>query len=100
MRNEIFIPATNFFPFIFERQCETQLRSNTVTVRPDVSHNANRLALADDIKNPVDNFGVTFHRSIFIVSRRGFFQFPDDLQYAIAAYNGIVKNEFQSWRVF
>ena len=57
-------------------------------------------SLADDIKNPVDDFWVTFHGSIFIVSRRGFSQFPDDLQHAIAAHNRVIKNKFQFWREF
>jgi hypothetical protein len=62
LRNGIFIPAINFFPFIFERQRQTQLRSDTVAIRPDVPNNANRFAFADDIKNLVDNFWVTFHQ--------------------------------------
>jgi len=95
LRDGIFIPAKNLFAIVLERQCKTELRADTIPIGPDVPKDANRFAFADGVKNSVDNFWITFHNLIFsAVGGRGFFQFPHDLQHAIAAHDGIVKNKF------
>jgi hypothetical protein len=101
LREWIFIPAKNLFAFALERQCKTELRADTIPIGPDVSKNANRFAFADDVKNPINDFWITFHNLIFsAVGGHGFFQFPHDLQHAIATDDGIVRNKFQRRRVF
>ena len=100
LRDGILVPADDLLAFVLQRQRQAELRADAIAVRPDVADDAKGLALADGVEDAVNDFRMTFHSLIILASRRGFFQFLDDLEHAVAAHDGIVQGKFQRRRVF
>ena len=57
LRNGVLVPAADFFAFVSQRQREAELRADAIAVGPDVADDAKGFALADDLKNPVNDLG-------------------------------------------
>src|SRR5690349_24996388 len=50
----VFVPAPDFFAFVFQGHREAELRPDTISVGPDVADDAKGLALADTFDDPVN----------------------------------------------
>src|SRR5688572_6945719 len=52
-------PSRNasFFALGLQRERQPKLRADTVAIRPHVAHDADALALANGIDDPIDDFG-------------------------------------------
>jgi hypothetical protein len=61
LRITILIPAENLFALILERKGETQLRPDTIAIRPDVAHDTESAMFSNSLKDTVDDFRMWFH---------------------------------------
>ena len=63
LRDGIFVPARDFFAFVFERQSQAELRPNAIAVRTDMPDHANGLAIPNGFNYPMDDFRLRNHGS-------------------------------------
>ena len=66
LRQAILIPTNHFFALGLKRQSESQLRADTIAVRPNVSDDAKGAALADLFQDAVNDFRMCLHESVWI----------------------------------
>jgi hypothetical protein len=61
LRHPILVPNGDFFSFALQRERQSELRANAITIRPDMADDAKSAMGADFFKNAVNDFRVTLH---------------------------------------
>ena len=65
IRDHIFIPNRDFLARIFEGHREAQFGADTVTIGPNVPHNAHGTCFFKHADNLINDFRTRFHTKIF-----------------------------------
>ena len=61
-RNGILIPDRDAFTFVAQRERKAELRADAIAVRPHMADDAKSFIFADDLKNAINDFWITFHK--------------------------------------
>jgi hypothetical protein len=61
LRDGILVPANDLFALALQHERQSKLGADAVAIGPDMPDNAKGFVLADDCKNAVNDFRVTFH---------------------------------------
>lgn len=61
IRDAILVPHGDFFSLVAKGEGQGELRTDTITIGPDVTHDAKGLMLPENLEDPVNNLWMDLH---------------------------------------